>query len=240
MRRAIVDTTTRLLGWLKRGQRVRLSDEGKPIKVNLGAGLAVAPGWVNVDGSLNALVASWPKLFHRIIYRLTGASAYYTFEQYHGILCQNRFAHHDLAYGVPFADNSVDCVFTSHFLEHLPKQIGAHLLGNIYRALKPGGRVRIAVPDLAFAISLYRRDEKLRMLDNYFFVDHDGSYFARHKYMYDYELLKVVLSQIGFVDIERCAYREGKIPDIGLLDNRPEDSLFVEAVKPLSGSSEKP
>jgi hypothetical protein len=50
--------------------------------------------------------------------------------------------------------------------------------------------------------------------------------------MYDFELLKDLMQRIGFENIVRRSYREGEAADIMLLDNRPEDSLFVEARKP--------
>jgi len=68
--------------------------------------------------------------------------------------------------------------------------------------------------------------------DRYFFVEDKESYFARHKYMYDFELLKGMLEAAGFSDVIQCPYREGATPDIDLLDNRAEETLFVEAKKP--------
>ncbi|MFH0798559.1 MAG: methyltransferase domain-containing protein [Pseudomonadota bacterium] len=232
MLRRITDICTRFLGWSFRLRRVHIVGIGKLVKVNLGSGLAVATDWTNVDGSLNALFASCPRWIHRMTYRVSGASGYYTFQQYHSLLSQNRFVFHDLSYGAPFADNAVDYVFSSHFLEHLSRRDGCRLIGEIYRILKPGGRVRLSVPDLDYALSLYNRGEKELMLQNYFFVDHDGSHHSRHKYMYEYDGLKNILAENGFVDIEKWVFQKGKLPDIELLDNRPEDSLFVEAVKP--------
>jgi hypothetical protein len=40
------------------------------------------------------------------------------------------------------------------------------------------------------------------------------------------------LEQVGFWDVEKCSYRQGKVPDIDRLDNRPDETLYVEAVKP--------
>ena len=70
------------------------------------------------------------------------------------------------------------------------------------------------------------------MLENYFFVDHNNNYFSRHKYMYDFEMLEIILKEIGFVEIQKCNYKQGSVPDLKILDNRPEDSLFVECMKP--------
>ena len=69
------------------------------------------------------------------------------------------------------------------------------------------------------------------MLGNYFFVEDDDSHYARHKYMYDFALLSEALSSAGFHDIRRCGYRQGATPDLEALDNRPDESLFVEATR---------
>jgi len=228
-KRSVIERTTRLLCWIKRGRRIRPSD--MPVKINLGCGLAVAQTWINIDGSLNALIASWPARFHQLFYRLSGANQYYELEAYCDLLKNHRFVHHDLSYGIPIGDGCVDFVYTSHFLEHLRKTEADELLREAHRVLRKGGTLRVCVPDLAVAVDLYCKSRKEEMLDNYFFVEHSESSFSRHRYMYDFELLKHRLEQVGFTAIKRCSYRQGATPDLTALDNRPEDTLFVEATK---------
>lgn len=218
-----------MLGRLKRRRRLSLPTGNALIKVNIGCGLAVAPGWINIDGSLNAFISTFPTFLHRIAYRFSGANQYYTEADYCRILGTHRFIHHDLAYGLPITTGVVDFLYTSHFIEHLFRKDAETLLKEIYRALKPGGTVRISVPDLEYALSLYTKGEKDKMLSSYFFVDSDESYYACHKYMYDYLMLEEAMKQTGFQNICRCNFREGCTPDIEILDNRSEESLFVEA-----------
>lgn len=227
--RFLIDKTTHLFSLLRKRQRV--SVQLPVLKANLGAGLAIAPGWVNVDGSLNALIANLPKWIHKIAYRLSGSNRYYTESQYCSLLGDNIFFHYDLCFGAPFEDNSVDYFYSSHFWEHLHRSEAEHLTRETYRALKPGGRIRIAVPDLDHALSLFKSGEVTKALDNYFFVEDKDSYFARHKYMYDFNLLTQLLTRCGFKNIERYEFKKGKVPDLDLLDNRPEETLFVEATK---------
>ena len=91
--------------------------------------------------------------------------------------------------------------------------------------------MRVGVPDLEHAFKLYQEGRKRECLDKYFFVEDRGSVYARHKYMYDFGLLHGMLRESGFTSIRRCRYREGDVPDVGHLDNRPEETLFVEARK---------
>lgn len=54
----------------------------------------------------------------------------------------------DIAKGLPFEDGSFDAVYHSHVLEHLRKEEALPFLQECRRVLKPGGVLRIAVPDL--------------------------------------------------------------------------------------------
>lgn len=227
--RVVIDKFTLFLCFVKQNRKVKLPSENN--KVNLGCGLKVWESWINVDGSFNAVLANMPKIFVRLFYRVSGAGAYYSLNDFEGILTNHKFIHHNLMKNVPFDDESVDFVYTSHFLEHLPKPHGHNFLAEIHRILRSGAKVRIAVPDLEYAVSLYAKGEKEKMLDDFFFVDEHLGYFARHKYMYDFELLKEYLSALGFVDIAKCEFSKGSVPDCDKLDVYPEISLYVEATK---------
>ena len=232
MIRPLIDGATRLIGYVRRNRRVSLKGGPGAVKVNIGCGLALAKDWINVDASLNALVASWPRFAHQLLYRLSGSNRYYSLDQYCELLEKNIFVHHDLSHSIPLRDQTADFIFSSHFLEHLFRRDAERLLKDCLRVLKHGGTIRICVPDLAYAFSLYASGEKEKMLENYFFVEDRESFLARHKYMYDFELLKKLLESIGYTQVTRCEYRHGRTPDIDQLDNRPEETLFVEAVKP--------
>lgn len=52
----------------------------------------------------------------------------------------------DITRGLPFDDNSVDEIYTCHFLEHLNGDDLLFVLSEIHRVLKPGREVFIRVP----------------------------------------------------------------------------------------------
>lgn len=225
--RKLIDCSSNILGKAKRHQRVKTSEDMELIRLNLGCGLAVIPNWINIDGSLNALLANMPSFFHRVIYRITGANRYYSKDEYCRLLGNHVFVHHDLSRSIPFNDGTVDCIYSAHFLEQLYRVDAQRILDESYRVLKPGGTTRI--PDLEYAFKLYKSGQRHEMLADYFFVEDDGSYYARHKYMYGFTLLSEALFRAGFHNIRRCEYQQGVVPDVAMLDNRPDESLFVEA-----------
>ncbi len=60
--------------------------------------------------------------------------------------------------GVPLADGTADFVYHSHVLEHLCRDDAMRFLQECHRILKPGGILRIAVPDLEDAAREYLRN----------------------------------------------------------------------------------
>lgn len=78
-------------------------------------------------------------------------------------------------------------------------------------------------------MSRYAAGEKERMLTQYFFVDDEDSHYSRHNYKYDIAMVEELLLRVGFREVRRSSFAQGQVPDIDILDNRPEGSLFVEA-----------
>jgi SAM-dependent methyltransferase len=54
----------------------------------------------------------------------------------------------DISKGIPYLNASVDVVYHSHLLEHLTRPDSKQLIADCFRVLKPGGTLRVAVPDL--------------------------------------------------------------------------------------------
>jgi predicted SAM-dependent methyltransferase len=142
----------------------------------------------------------------------------------------------DLRNRLPFGDATVDGIFTSHVLEHFPLSDTAHIVAECHRVLRPGGVIRVVVPDVEPAIRAYVNGEI-----GYFhgagaslgrrFSDHvlDNS---NHRLIFDFSFMEELLRGAGFRDIVRCQAHQGTAPlsaRMAELDNRPEISLYVEA-----------
>lgn len=59
--------------------------------------------------------------------------------------------------GLPFSSEFADVCYSSHVLEHLDKRTAHSLIVECFRVLKPGGTVRLVVPDLGAIASEYLR-----------------------------------------------------------------------------------
>ncbi|MGC2855632.1 FkbM family methyltransferase [Novispirillum sp. DQ9] len=55
---------------------------------------------------------------------------------------------HDIQTPLPLEDESCDAVYHSHVLEHLPRRHALAFLTECFRVVRPGGMLRVAVPDL--------------------------------------------------------------------------------------------
>jgi len=72
---------------------------------------------------------------------------------------------HNLLNGIPFDDNTFEVVYHSHVLEHFQKEDAVKFIKECYRVLKPGGIIRIAIPDLEQIVSNYNRLFTIGMAD---------------------------------------------------------------------------
>lgn len=201
------------------------------IKLNLGCGNHTPDGWVNVDYAFGARFAKIP--FFRALNRKTGLFQ---------MDWDDRVKIHDLRRTFPFDDASVDIVYTSHTLEHFSKQEGERFLKECHRILRPGGIVRVVVPDLEAIISDYtsgKTSADIFLDELYVVCDTSGmGFFKRllanqiafpHKCMYDTRTMLNRLRDIGFQAESRAAF-ESDIADIRQIESegRTKNAVIVE------------
>ena len=114
------------------------------IAFNLGCSARIADGWNNIDFSWLVRLSSWPKTctwLHRF-----GLLDNLRYERIQKI--SKKVVLWNLAKGIPCPNKSVDVIYHSHLLEHLDRDDAAHFIGECRKKLKPGGIIRIVVPDM--------------------------------------------------------------------------------------------
>jgi predicted SAM-dependent methyltransferase len=136
---------------------------------------------------------------------------------------------------LPFADSSFDFVFSEHLIEHIPFPAGCALLRECHRVLRPGGRIRIATPDLAFLVGLYKKGKSImqqRYLDwskEKFLPwapNADDTYVINnavrdwgHQFIYDEKVLQRALIEAGFTRLQRYPLMKSATPELAGLEN---------------------
>jgi ubiquinone/menaquinone biosynthesis C-methylase UbiE len=151
---------------------------------------------------------------------------------------------HNLTKPFPWTAGSVDVVYTSHTLEHFTREEGQFIIAESFRVLKPGGLIRIIVPDLREIINRYVN----QALAADHFVEELGVLYQTsrsplkaklipfiqfpHKCMYDTETLLHALDRSGFRAASWNPFDSG-IADIAAIESsgRTVAAVIVEGVK---------
>lgn len=143
-------------------------------------------------------------------------------------------------------NNSVELIYASHVLEHA--QYPLQVLERWYEVLKPGGTLRIAVPDMQAVCEHYIYHKDITVLKSFIWGSQKHPY-DFHYVGFDEKLMRQLLEQIGFKDIHRYDWRKTEhffiddysqcyLPEISYKSRRPGDtingklmSLNIEATK---------
>lgn len=142
-------------------------------------------------------------------------------------MTKNIFVCHNLRYGIPLNSAVVDFYYSSHMIGFsFPQKKSEKILSEIYRTLKPGGKVRLSLVD-GDVFWKCRTKTKAKPKHN-----SDDNCFS-------FSQINELLYKNGFVNIERLSYRFGTVPDIETLDDySPEIDIknssattYVEATK---------
>lgn len=99
------------------------------------------------------------------------------------------------AYPLDFPDECADEILASHVLEHFPYEKVPDVLRDWVRVLKPGGVLKIAVPDLEWICNEYIKQSNVPLL-GYIMGGHtDENDF--HKAIFDKDSIKEMLAHVG-------------------------------------------
>lgn len=110
---------------------------------------------------------------------------------------------------LPFIPNVADTIYASHLLQYFNKLEAANVLANWRKVLKPGGTLRLAVPDFEAMAQLYIEGSPLQI----FLGPLYGQMQMRgqdiyHKMAYDFPRLKMILEGLGYKDVRRYDWRK--------------------------------
>lgn len=209
--------------------------------IQYGCGFCAPDGWVNFDASPTLLFERIPllgKLFTKNMARFPANVRY-----------------GDIVKGLPIREGTVDGVYASHVLEHLPLADCQTALVNTWRLLKPGGIFRLIVPDLRWRASEYvdaaaagdpnAGADFIRSTDMGTETRARGPVglasaiwgHSRHLWMWDEASMRSALQRAGFREIRRFAMGDAedqmfaRVEEFGRLmqDDHPE--LAMEARK---------
>ena len=147
----------------------------------------------------------------------------------------------DLRKPLPFADGSINGVYSEHCLEHLTYGDCLIALREFKRVLRPNGTLRVVVPDAELYFDLYQKHKAGEQVSFPYVPTPPPEDFTPlmainrvfrepgHLYAYDAATLGQALEQSGFKNVEKAGFMEGRDPV--LLIDTPEraiESLYVE------------
>lgn len=98
---------------------------------------------------------------------------------------------------LPHADDSVDEIRASHVLEHISYHQTLDVLRHWFAKLKPGGIVKVAVPNLEYVIAKMEQGATDEPLEGFVMGGHSDEHDV-HKSMFTYNKLDASLRAVGF------------------------------------------
>ena len=149
----------------------------------------------------------------------------------------------DITLGLPFPNDSIDGIYASHIIEHFNINNVRRLFSEFHRVLKPGGRVRIVVPSLEYAIQSYIQGDILKLSDFPEKYKSIGGRFNnsllcanQHFIMLDFSFLEELLIDSGFCSVSRAKikasdYFKEKHMQFEFIDQFSDAFLYVECRK---------
>lgn len=130
----------------------------------------------------------------------------------------------------PFDDSTFDYVFSEHMIEHIDYDCAVTMLRECHRVLKPGGKMRIATPDLGVLMGLHATEKTVsqkKYLDwvvdrclpgvddcQDVFVINNAFRAWGHRFLYDRETLHNTMARMGFRSV--TFYKPGVSEDANL------------------------
>ena len=153
----------------------------------------------------------------------------------------------DVRRPLPLTDGSVARILAEHVVEHLDYRADIPVVfADWLRVLKPGGVVRIIVPDGRRFLEAYISRDNARWRDlgwdlealpadidtPMHVVNHVFHQGGEHLFAYDLDTLSLALRRAGFGIVEEMSFQRSRDPALAIDQaNHAPYSLYVEAVK---------
>lgn len=143
----------------------------------------------------------------------------------------------DLTRPLPHANDSVDFVFSEHFIEHLTRPDALKLMKEIFRVLKPNGVCRISTPDLNTIVQDYVANKLDRwkgswMAKNRCQMVNEGLRLWGHQHVFDRDDLLDLVREAKFDRFYIPEYRISSHSELKGLEVRPFHlDLIIEVIK---------
>ena len=144
----------------------------------------------------------------------------------------------DLRKALPVASNSVELIFSEHFIEHIPKKRARKLLQSCHQVLQPGGVLRLSTPDLDVLIAAYQQKRLRDWADVEWLpatpcqMVNEGMRNWGHEFVYNRSELIELLQDCGFTQIESVDWQKSNHPELAALECRPfHQEIILECRK---------
>ena len=109
-------------------------------------------------------------------------------------------------------DESVSEIYACHILEHVRRDEALPVLREWCRVIKPGGEIRIAVPDFDAVVAEYALNKDASKIQGLLYGGQTYE-FNFHYVAYDFDMLKELLEVAGFHDVRKYDWRDFLPPD---------------------------
>jgi len=137
-----------------------------------------------------------------------------------------------------FPNNSVDMIYASHVIEHIPRKNVEQSLSEWLRVLKNGGVLRFGVPNFDALVEIYNLSGKNTESIVNQLLGQDGEYDDHHT-IWNFEYAKKLLESVGFVDVkfwdpkqvEHHEFHDKTLREIEVGGKKISISLNIEATK---------
>lgn len=104
-------------------------------------------------------------------------------------------------------EGQAEIIYACHVLEHFDKYQVVGVLEDWYKALKPGGTLRVSVPDIRSCCEYYLQTGNLKQLFGLFWGGQKNPY-DYHFNGFDFETLKELCLSVGFQRVYRYNWKD--------------------------------